>query len=84
MNRRWFLGLLSSIPFTPLVAKDMGDIDFDVDLADIVLKSTPVEPPIVPIVRTINPAPAIAGQLRFNTDTGRIEAFFDKWVEITK
>ena len=83
MKRRGFLGLLSSIPFAPLVAKDMGDIDFDRDLSDLFFEPRPVEPPIVPITRVINPPTPWAGQLRNNTDTAKMEIFTDKWMEIT-
>lgn len=83
MKRRGFLGLLSSIPFAPLIAKDMGDIDFDRDLSYLLFEPRPVEPPTVPIVRVINPSTPCAGQLRFNTDTAKMEIFTDKWMEIT-
>lgn len=36
INRRKFLGLLSAIPFAPLIAKDMGDFEFLPPMAEVI------------------------------------------------
>jgi len=36
LTRRTFLGLLSAIPFAPLVAKDMGDFEFLPPMTEVI------------------------------------------------
>jgi hypothetical protein len=71
LTRRSFLGLLSAIPFTPLVAKDMGDFEFLPP--ERVLPPRPViEPPKAP--EYYRPAPlAAVGELRYNLNTDTFE-----------
>lgn len=59
LTRRNFLGLLSAIPFTPLVAKDMADFEF--------------LPPMVE--RVTRPTMAVTGQIRYNETTQQFEVY---------
>lgn len=73
LTRRSFLGLLSAIPFTPLVAKDMGDFEF---LPSEVVTNLP---------QTITrPSMPIDGQLRYNINSNLYEVYGNnQWNIIT-
>jgi hypothetical protein len=72
LTRRSFLGFLSSLVATPLVAKDMGDFDF--------LPPQRVLPPgpEVPYIEPVTEAPIRAvtvGELRYNINTDQMEVY---------
>ena len=68
LTRRSFLGVLSAIPFTPLIAKDMADFDFDSDFDFLLPSITSVEPelPLPKPIPTLRPFEPVLGQLRYN------------------
>ena len=75
LTRRSFLGLLSAIPFAPLVAKDMGDFEF-----------LPSEVVTIPQpLKTITKIPLpIDGQLRYNINSNLYEVYGNnQWNIIT-
>lgn len=69
LTRRSFLGILSSLVATPLVAKDMGDFDF--------LPPVLEAPPKIPFIPAVfRPEPVgVTGQLRYNLDTQQFEIY---------
>lgn len=76
LTRRTFLGLLSSLVSTPLVAKDMGDFDF---LPPVLETPLPPKVPFVPAVFKPEPV-GVTGQLRYNADTEVFEIYLkDQW-----
>lgn len=66
LTRRTFLGLLSSLVATPLVAKDMGDFDFLPPL---------LKEPVLPFLPTSSRPSGVIGQIRYNMDIDCLEVF---------
>ena len=66
LTRRTFLGLLSSLVATPLMAKDMGDFDF---LPPVLSE------PVLPFLPTSTPPLPVIGQLRYNINLDLFEVF---------
>lgn len=71
LTRRTFLGLLSAIPFTPLVAKDLGDFEF-----------LPPEQPIVPFLPTETFVTPVSGQMRYNEPRQIFEVYTNQGWEV--
>lgn len=73
LTRRSFLGLLSAIPFTPLIAKDLGDFEFLPSEVATNLTQTITESSL-----------PVAGQLRYNINSNLYEVYDGKqWNIIT-
>jgi hypothetical protein len=71
LTRRSFIGLLSAIPFAPLVAKDLGDFEF-----------LPPEQPIVPFLPTERFVTPVNGQMRYNETTQQFEVYVKNHWEV--
>jgi len=81
LKRRSFLGLLSAIPFAPLVAKDMGDFDF---LPPEYPKEVSEIPQIPKSVTAVPNTVIYDGQIRYNTDTNQLEFYnTNQWHTLT-
>lgn len=66
LTRRSFLGLLSAIPFAPLVAKDLGDFEFLPPMAEV------LERPIT----------VAMGALRYNEYRSQFEVYTNHGWEV--
>ena len=66
LTRRTFLGFLSALVSSPLVAKDMADFDF---LPPVLSE------PVLPFLPTSTPPLPVIGQIRYNMDIDCLEVF---------
>lgn len=74
LTRRSFLGLLSAIPFTPLIAKDMADFEFLPPQRVLPILPKPIVE--APKFSDFRPEPvSFTGQIRYNLDTQSFQVF---------
>lgn len=97
MKRRGFFGLLGKVAgaltVSPLVARDMGDFEFRdtpsfpaFPEASEQVSETPESPekPEIPTQFTQRPREPYTGDIRYNTETYKVEVYYNQdWHDIT-